>query len=347
MGNAVVVCVIKRLPWGGDSMKVVMKDVAESCGVSIATVSKVLNGKDRSINEETRRKILDAVERMGYVQNSVAKGLRTQRTNMIGFILPDISNPFFSEIARGIEDYARQRNFGVLISNTNGDAEQEYENFKRLTSRMVDGVIFTRTMKLQYMDEYSSVGLPIVVVDREIDFRGSGMGAIMVNTQQGIYDATNILICRGCQKIAFISAYYTSNHDRFDSYCRALKEHGLPVLPELVFRRDYDISTGYDGMTRILESTGADGVICGNDLIAVGAYDAIQKKGLSVPKDIRVFGFDDIYFSQFISPRLTTVHQPAYEMGEEAARMLIHHIEGGEPLKVKELPYRIVMRDSV
>lgn len=100
-------------------------------------------------------------------------------------------------------------------------------------------------------------------------------------------------------------------------------------------------------MTRILESTGADGVICGNDLIAVGAYDAIQKKGLSVPKDIKVFGFDDIYFSQFISPRLTTVHQPAYEMGEEAARMLIHHIEGGEPLKVKELPYRIVMRDSV
>ena len=208
-------------------MKVVMKDVAESCGVSIATVSKVLNGKDQNINEETRRKILNAVKRMGYVQNSVAKGLRTQRTNMLGFILPDISNPFFSEIARGIEDCARQRNFGVLISNTNGSAELEYENFKRLTSRMVDGVIFTRTMKRQYMDAYSSVGLPIVVVDREIDFRGSGMGAVMVNTQQGIYDATNILVCRGCRKIAFISAYYISDHDRFDGYCQALKEYGF------------------------------------------------------------------------------------------------------------------------
>lgn len=328
-------------------MKVVMKDVAESCGVSIATVSKVLNGKDKNINEETRRKILNAVKRMGYVQNSVAKGLRTQRTNMLGFILPDISNPFFSEIARGIEDCARQRNFGVLISNTNGSAELEYENFKRLTSRMVDGVIFTRTMKRQYMDAYSSVGLPIVVVDREIDFRGSGMGAVMVNTQQGIYDATNILVCRGCRKIAFISAYYISDHDRFDGYCQALKEHGLLVQSELVFRRDYDISTGYDGMMQILMTTKVDGVVCGNDLIAVGVYDAIKKKGLSVPKDIKVFGFDDIFFSQFISPKLSTVHQPAYEMGVEAAKMLIDHIEEGEPLQVKELPYRIVMRDSV
>ena len=331
----------------GAVKKVVMKDVAEFCDVSIATVSKVLNGKDANINEETRRKIFDAVKQLGYVQNTVAKGLRTQRTNMLGFILPDISNPFFAEIARGIEDYARSHNFGVLISNTNGDAQLERENFKRLTSRMVDGVIFTRTMKLQYMDEYSSAGTPMVVVDREIDFHGSGIGAIMINTQQGIYDATNVLIGQGCRRIAFISAFYMSDHDRFDGYCQALREHGLPVVPELVFRRDYDIATGYDGMKQILSENEIDGVVCGNDLIAVGVYDAIHEKGLSIPGDIKVFGFDDISFSAFISPPLTTVHQPAYEMGTEAARMLICHIESGTPLLVEELPYRMVMRSSV
>lgn len=328
-------------------MRVVMKDVADYCGVSTATVSKVLNGKDANINEETRRRILDAVKRMGYVQNTVAKGLRTQRSNMIGFILPDISNPFFAEIARGIENYATQRNFGVLISNTNGDANLEYETFKRLTSRMVDGVIFTRTLKLQYLEQYSSAGLPIVVVDREIDFRNSGMGAIMVNTQRGIYDATNLLIQADCWRIGFISALYTSDHDRFDGYCQALREHGLPIQMERVFLRDYDIATGYDGMMQLLTNDQIDGVVCGNDLIAVGVYDAIREKGLRVPDDIKVFGFDDIFFSKFITPPLSTIHQPAYEMGIEAARMLISHIEDREPLGVQELAYTIVMRDSV
>lgn len=328
-------------------MKVVMKDVAESCGVSIATISKVINGKDANISEDTRRKVLDTINRMGYMQNAIAKGLRTQRTNMLGFILPDISNPFFSEIARGIEDCARQHNFGVIISNTNGDAQQEFDNFKRLTSRMVDGVIFTRTLKLQYLNEYSSIGLPIVVVDREIDFHGSGFGAVMVDTQRGIYDATNILIENGCRRIAFISAQYMSDHDRFDGYCTALKEHGIPFLPELVYRQDYNVATGYDGVMKILSTTQIDGVVCGNDLIAVGVYNALKEKGLSVPDDIKVFGFDDIYFSKFISPPLSTVHQPAYEMGARAAKMLISCIEDNTPLQAVELPYRIVMRDSV
>lgn len=328
-------------------MKVVMKDVADFCGVSTATVSKVLNGKDANINEETRRRILEAVKRMGYVQNTVAKGLRTQRSSMLGFILPDIRNPFFAEIARGIESYAAQRNFGVLISNTNGDADLEYETFKRLTSRMVDGVIFTRTLKPQYLDRYSSAGLPIVVVDREIDFRDSGMGAIIVNTQRGIYDATNLLIQANCRRIAFISALYTSDHDRFEGYCQALREHGLPVRKERVFLRDYDIDTGYDGMMQFLENDHIDGVVCGNDLIAVGVYNAIREKGLRVYEDIKVVGFDDIFFSKFISPPLTTIHQPAYEMGVESAKMLISHIEENTHLGVRELAYTIVMRDSV
>lgn len=328
-------------------MKVVMKDVAESCGVSVATISKVINGKDANISEDTRKKVLDTIERMGYMQNAIAKGLRTQRMKMLGFILPDISNPFFAEIARGIEDYANQRDFGVIISNTNGDAQLEYENFKRLTSRMVDGVIFTRTLKLQYLNEYSSFGLPIVVVDREIDFHGSGFGAVMVDTQRGIYDATNILIQSGCNRIAFISAQYMSDHDRFDGYCMALKEHNIPYLPELVFRRDYNVATGYDGIMKILDANNIDGVVCGNDLIAVGVYNAIKEKGLSVPNDIKVFGFDDIYFSKFISPPLSTVHQPAYEMGAHAAKMLIGRIEDNFPLYAEELPYNIVIRDSV
>lgn len=328
-------------------MKIVMKDVADSCGVSVATVSKVINGKDANISEDTRKNVLDAIKRMGYVQNAVAKGLRTQRTNMLGFILPEISNPFFSEIARGIEDRARRHNFGVIISDTNGDAQQEYDNFKRLTSRMVDGIIFTRTLKRQYLQEYSSMGLPIVLVDREIDLRGTGFGAVTVDTQRGVYEATKILIANGCRKIAFISAQYMSDHDRFDGYRKALEEKGLPVLRERIYRREFDVDTGYEGTLDILSKTAIDGVICGNDLIAVGVYNALRERKLSVPKDVKVFGFDDIYFSKYISPPLSTVRQPAYEMGDRAAKMLIRHIEEGAPLHALELPYKVIMRESV
>lgn len=324
-----------------------MKDVANACGISVATVSKILNGKDGNISEDTRQLVLNTIKEMGYVQNAVAKGLRTQRTNTLGFILPDIRNPFFAEIARGIEDCARRHNYNVLIANTNGDAEVEYGNFKSLTARMVDGIVFTRTLKRQYLSEYSKMGLPIVIVDREIDIRNTGFGSVTVDTQHGVYDATRILIEKGCHSIAFISAQYTSDHDRYEGYRHALQENGFPCRDELVYRSDYTIVTGYEGMLKILDDTSVDGVVCGNDLIAVGVYKALREKGLSIPEDIKVFGFDDIYFSKLITPPLTTIRQPAYEMGEKAAQMLIGRIEGVESLRSVELPYRIVMRDSV
>ncbi|NLL91878.1 MAG: LacI family transcriptional regulator [Ruminococcaceae bacterium] len=328
-------------------MNVTMKDIAVASGVSTTTVSKVLNGRDNNISAVTRNRILENVKKYGYVPNAVAKGLRTQRTNTLGFILPDICNPFFPEIVRGIEDVANSKGFSVIISNTDNNAQRELASFRGLASRMVDGIIFTRALRPNNIEEYANANIPVVVVDREINISGFGFGMIAVDTQRGIYDATKLLLDKGCKRIAYISADYDSEFDRYTGYKKAITEAGASIDNRLVYRRDYDVATGYEGIRKILSSELIDGVVCGNDLIAVGVINALNEANLSVPLDVKVIGFDDVYFGSYINPALTTIKQPAYEIGSEAAKMLIDNILYDVPLSTKILDYTLIIRDSV
>lgn len=327
-------------------MSVTMKDIAVAAGVSTATVSKVINGLDQKISTQTRLRINELIQDMGYTPNAVAKGLKIKSTKMIGFILPDISNPFFPEIARGLEDAAKSRGFGVVLCNTDDGKTQEMERFRFLSSRMVDGIVFIRSLRRGELERFASGGIPIVLVDREVDAEGLGFGQIYIDTQKGTYESTKALIQAGCKKIAFISADQTSGYDRYYGYCKSLQDFGLPVDTNRVYRRLYNVETGYDGVNYLLEKNDFDGIVCGNDLIAVGAMKALTEKGLRVPEDIKVIGFDDIYFSRYLNPPLSTVHQPAYEMGAEAATMLIDNIVFGTPLKKKKLNYTLVLRGT-
>lgn len=328
-------------------MGVTLKDVAKEAGVSAVTVSKIVNGTDQHISAETRQRVQQIISELGYVPNAVAKGLKIKHTNMLGFILPDISNPFFPEVARGIEDTAKAHGFGVVMCNTDDDAQQELEQIHFLSSHMVDGIIFTRTLKLDNIERLVGSKLPIVVVDREMDTKSMGFGQIFVDTQHGIYETTNLLIQAGCQKIAFISAEYTSGFDRYLGYCSALEQAGLPVDNKRVYRDHYNVQTGYEGIYQILSHAEVDGVVCGNDLIATGVLNGLKESGLSVPEQVKVVGFDDIYFSRYLNPPLTTVYQPAYLMGAAAAEMLIRNILYGTPLFKKKLAYELKIRGSV
>lgn len=324
-----------------------MKDVAAAAGVSVATVSKILNARDEHISDATRARVLDIVKKTGYVPNAVAKGLKQNRSRMIGFILPDISNPFFPSVAKGMEETANKYGYGVLIANTNDSVKSEQEALRFLTSQKVGGIVFSRTLHSKHLEKCAETEMPIVVVDRAFDFEYSGMGCVTVDTLAGMKASTEVLIKSGCKHIACISARYSSDTDRFFGYCDALKEAGMVLDEALIYNDTFTFETGYNGIEEILSRTCADGVVCGNDLIAVGVLSRLSEKGVSVPKQIKIMGFDDIYLSKYITPPLSTVRQPAYEMGAEAVKMLIEHLENRVPLYDKKLDFSLVMRGTV
>lgn len=325
---------------------ITMKEIAEQAGVSSATVSKILNGNDRYISGATRDRVMQIMKESNYIPNTVAKGLKMKRTNTIGFILPDISNPFFPEIARGIEDTAENYGFAVTFCDTDNDSKRELTSYNLLRSKMVDGIIFTRTLRAHNFDYYLLDNLPIVVVDRRIETEGRSIGKIFVDTKSAIHDITRLLIEKGSTEIAFIGAANDYEDARYKGYAAALGESGLHANAAFCYRDDYNVETGRAGVKEIFRKYQPDGLVCGNDLIAVGAIDTLRSLGIRVPEDVRVTGFDDIYFSRYLNPALTTVRQPAYEMGAAAAHMLIKNILYSEPLKIEKLDYELIPRQS-
>lgn len=328
-------------------MPMTMKQIANLAGISITTVSKIINGRDERISNETRERVRKIIAEYDYKPNTLAKGLKGKKTNTIGFILPDISNPFFPEIARGIEDFAKSLDFAVVFCNTDNDVRREKECVSFLKSKMVDGLIFTRSLRNSSFEKYMEGNIPIVVVDRGVDIESNGIGKVFIDTYSAIFDATMLLLDRGCQRIGFISAMHGSVADRYEGYCSALRARGITPDSEMVYGGDYSPETGYEGTNVLMSRKQLDGIVCGNDLIATGVMEAIQEKGLSIPNDVKIVGLDNIYFSKYLSPPLTTVEQPAYDMGRAAAKMLVHNILYDEPLSTCELPYHLILRGTV
>ena len=262
--------------------------------------------------------------------------------------MPDITNPYFPSIVKGLEDTAKQYGYGVIIGNTNDEPDVEKTLIRNMASHLVAGICFVKALKGNNLDSCKQIDLPIVVVDREIEAGDYGFGQVYVDTIKGIYDSTCELIKAGCRKIAFISAYYKNeDNDRYIGYKQALLDNQLMLNESLVYREKYDYPTGYEGIRIILDENSVDGVVCGNDLIAAGVLSFLKENNIRVPDQIKVMGFDDIYLAQCLSPALSTVNQPAYRIGSEAAKMLIDNIEYGTPLFTKKIDYELVMRGTV
>jgi LacI family transcriptional regulator len=329
--------------------KTTMKDIAAEAGVSITTVSKILNNVDMHISKATRERVMGLVQQYHYVSNEIAKGLRRKSSNMIGVVTYDIADPFVSKIVTAIEADCKAQGISILICNTNPEEASERDNLRFLSSKMVDGIIFLRSLSSKNEELIPQLKIPIIVVDRESSLDNPEVGMIDSNSIEAAYKAAELLINKGCRRIAYIGpSPDTRSSDRINGYISALKDSGRQIDEKLIYQKDdFTPAAGVNGVASLFSGEGIDGIVCANDLIAAGALLALSKKGLRVPGDVKVTGIDNISISPYLNPPLTTVDLHGHEVGAECAKMLISRIRDNVPLGKKPVNCEIVMRESV
>lgn len=326
-----------------------IKDVAKEAGVSIATVSRVLNDVD-VVNEETKKKVVDAIAKLDYRPNIVARSLKTQRTRTIGIVVPDISNQFYPEIVRGAEDVANIYNYNVILCNTDLDSEKEIEYLRVLREKMVDGVIYmSNSMENEIINTLNNLKLPTVLV--ETNSKNNEFPSVTIDNEKAAYDATNYLIKKGNKKIAYIGVspeIANASSIRYLGYKRALEDNGIKYNDNLVQFGGLKAADGRDGMQLIIDKVKkVDAVFCASDEIAMGAINTLREKGINVPEEVDVVGFNNIYAASIYYPKLTTVEEPMYDMGSVGMRMLIKLVNKKEiEQKHYVLDYKLIERDS-
>lgn len=325
-----------------------IKDVAKEAGVSIATVSRVLNSID-VVNEDTKKRVEEVIEKLAYRPNIVARSLKTHRTSTIGIIIPDISSPFYPEIVRGAEDVANIYDYNIILCNTDLDAEKEMEYLNVLKEKMVDGVIYmSNSLESKTIELIKKLQMPTVLVettDKEKTFP-----SVTINNEKAAYEATEYLIKKGNKKIAYIGVHenkINAGAIRYLGYKAALKDNGIVLNENMVFLHGLKAHSGYEGIKTILDKSKPDALFCASDEAAMGAINALREANLRVPEDIDVIGFDDIYSAAIFYPKLTTISQPMYDMGSVSMRLLIKVI--GKSIFEEThfvLPHELIERDS-
>ena len=326
-----------------------IKDVAREAGVSIATVSRVLNDID-VVNEDTKKKVLDAIKKLGYRPNIVARSLKTQRTKTIGILVPDISSGFYPEIVRGAEDVANIYDYNVILCNSDFDYDKEKDYLRVLKEKMVDGVIYmSSSLEEETLDIINELDLKTVLAESKD--REGRLPSVIIDNVKATYDVTKSLIDRGLKNIAFVGVNKGAINawgDRHLGYEKALQENGLKSDEDLEFFKDLKVKSGYKAVEKFLESGKKfDGVVCSSDEIAIGVINALREKGIRVPEDVSVIGFNDNAVSSYFYPKITTVRQPSYDMGSVAMRTLIKMLNN-KPIEQDQyvLDYKIINRES-
>ncbi len=321
-------------------MKVTINDIAKIANVSKATVSRVINNKAEGVSVETRDKILKLVDEYSYQPSMIARGLVTKKTKTIGLIIPDIANPFFPLLVRGAEDYAYKFDYHIFLCNTDRSVDKERSYLKSFVEKSVDGVILTSNISegdSQY-ELFKKHNIPCVLLDRHVEFDDYEAGVYLDNVK-GAYMATKLLLDHGHERIAFISGPMSvaTSTNRLKGFETACEEKGVAVQRDLILEGDYSLDSGNKLIHKLLEKNKRfTAVFAGNDMMAFGAMKAMKSKGIIIPDDVEVVGFDNIELSQIVEPALTTIAQPAYKMGAHGAMLLIKLIEG-KKLKKKNI----------
>jgi len=312
-------------------MAVTIKDIAEEADVSVTTVSRVLNDKP-DVSPNTRKNVLEKINELGYKPNSIARGLALQKTNTLGLIIPDISNPFFPDIARGVEDMANQKGYSVIFCNTDNEQKKEKEAIDLMKEKQVDGILLSlSTTNEKELKNLRKLEYPIVQIDRKIP--NINYPSITIDNVKSAYTATKYLIKNGHKKIAHITGDLETitGSQRLKGFKKAIFEKNLNLNKSYIKNGDYSKKSGYQNMLALLKSNNPPtAVFIANDLMAVGAYQAVFKLNLSIPKDISIIGHDDIDVTKLVNPTLTTMSQPKYQLGNEAVQLLINEIESNK-----------------
>lgn len=328
-----------------------MKDIAKIANVSLGTVSHVLNGTAR-VRELVRRRVLDAVSATGYQPSQLARGLRRVQTNVIGMIIPDITNPFFPAVVRGAEDLAFSNGFRLILCNTDNDHSKELAHLNELRTYLPAGLIVipsTFSDLTVQARSYREAGAGVVCIDRlPKDWSGD---TVTADNQAGAYKATRYLIEMGHKQLATITGplHLTNAKERLNGFRQAIKEAKLQLASEYVQEATFDKQGGAMKarlLLRLIPRPTA--IFAGNDMIALGVLTAIRDAGLRCPDDVSVIGFDDLDIAETTNPALSSVSQSGYQLGTTAARILLERIRGDAgPAKHIVLETSLQVRDSV
>jgi LacI family transcriptional regulator len=329
--------------------KATLLDIAEKANVSKTTVSMVLNNNKINVSDATRQKIYDVAKELNYIPNTVARSLSTRKTETIGIVLPDIENPFFSEMARAIEDTAGKLNYNIMFCNTDNNQDKEEKYVKLLISKLVDGVIFVSGGKSeQNLQMLENNNVPFVIVDRYIESSKEYNG-VFCDNEEGIRLGVEYLHKNNKKKIAFVTGAQKLKVAklRLEAFEEVTKN--LNIYNEhLIFEGEFTINGGMKATEYIMNSSSTvDAIFYSNDVMALGGLKILTRKGYKIPEDIAIMGYDNINISNLVEPELTTVAQPIYNMGEEACKLLVGLINGSRKEELVILKPKLVIRGTV
>lgn len=331
-------------------MKVKIIDVAKEAHVSVATVSRVVNNIPL-VNEDTKQRVLEAIEKTGYKPNAIARSLKIQKTNTLGILIPDISNPLYTEIVRGAEDASTIYGYNIILSNTDFGSGREKESLDVLVEKQCDGVIYIgKDLSKETKELLKKANCEIVlgcVEDEDGEISG-----VLIDNEEAAYTLTKELIQKGHKNIAVITDIEEGQvaDRRIKGIRKAAEEMGIVLDEDLIKKGKSTVKGGIKLSQEIFNSgKDVDLILCQNDQIALGALKTAESLGKKVPEDVSISGFNDYWVSQWLNPTLTTVKQPMYDLGAIAARMLIKKIENSkdpEANQTKKVPFEIIYRES-
>jgi len=329
---------------------VTIYDVAREAGVSMATVSRVVNNNP-NVKPQTRKKVYEAIERLGYRPNAVARGLASKKTTTVGVVIPDIANANFAEVARGIEDIANMYHYNIILCNADKRKDKEIRVINTLLEKQVDGLLFMGgAVTEEHIQAFRTSNVPIVLCATTDD--KASIPSVDIDHEGAAFDAVNRLIAEGHKSIAMISGTLqdpANGYARFQGFKRALEQAGLSYSEDFVRVGNYKYESGIEATQYFLDlPQRPTAIFAATDEMAIGAIHCIQDAGLSVPDDISVISVDNSRISSMVRPQLTTVAQPMYDIGAVSMRLLTKLMkkEAVEDAKVT-LPHELISRQSV
>jgi len=326
-----------------------MSDVAHLAGVSTATVSRALSGRGATVTPETRERVLRAATDLDYHVNHLPRNLRLRSSRIIGLVISDIENPYFTAVARSCEDVAQRQGYHLVLSNTDEDAGREVASLLTMTAERVAGVILASTgQSNEGVRRLLATGIPVVALDRRIE--GVDVDAVTVDNEASAYQAVSHLIGLGHRRIAIIGGPRTASpiSERQSGYEAALRDHGIPVDQRLVRQADLREHGGHRETLHVLDlEDPPTAVFSVNNLTTIGVVRALRDCNLHFPAQLSVIGFDDSPVAALLDPPLTVVDQPTRQLGARAAELLLRRVERPDaPVQEVILPARLVVRGS-
>jgi LacI family transcriptional regulator len=335
------------------SVTVTIYDVAREAGVSMATVSRVVNNNP-NVKPQTRKKVFEAIERLGYRPNAVARGLASKKTTTVGVVIPDISNTIFSELARGIEDIANMYHYNIILCNADKKKDKEIRVINTLLEKQVDGLLFMGgAVTDEHLQAFKSSSVPIVLcATTDVN---KAIASVDIDHEQAAFDAVNHLIEKGHRSIAMISGTLqdpANGFARYQGYKKALEAAGITIREDYVRVGNYKYESGLEVTKHFLGlNERPTAIFAATDEMAIGAIHTLQDHGLRVPEDISVISVDNIRMASMVRPQLTTVAMPMYDIGAVSMRLLTKLMnketkEASELMQVI-LPHEIIHRNSV